>query len=276
MARIIQDLKYGLRVLRKRPGVTTTAVLVLGLGIGANTAIFSVVNTVLLRPLPFEDPGRLVHVWHVPPPKSFPGMSTFSVSAANYIDWRRQNHVFEQMAIFRGSSVNLTGGGKPEFLLAATVSADFFSVLGVRPMLGRTFVAGADEIGQEHEVVLSDAFGRSRFAGDRNIVGRQITMNGQAQTVIGVMGPKFMFPTWDEKLWMPLAWTPKEAAVRGEHHSSVVARMRRGVTLQQAQAEMSAISERLAPQSTQEDKDYGPLVLPLREDIVGDRLLPLL
>lgn len=191
MARMIQDLRYGVRVLRKTPGFTTAAVLVLGLGIGANAAIFSVVNAVLLRPLPFEDPGRLVYVWHVPPPKSFPGMSTFSVSAANYIDWRRQNHVFEQMAIYSFSSVNLTGGGKPEYLLAATVSADFFSVLGARPMLGRAFVAGEDEIGHDHEVVLNHAFWQSRFGGDRNIVGRQITVNGQAHTVIGVMGPKF-------------------------------------------------------------------------------------
>ena len=270
MARMIQDLRYGVRVLRKTPGFTTAAVLVLGLGIGANTAIFSVVNAVLLRPLPFEDPGRLVYVWHVPPPKSFPGMSTFSVSAANYIDWRRQNHVFEQMAIFSGSSVNLTGGGKPEYLLAATVSADFFSVLGARPMLGRTFVAGEDEIGHDHEVVLNHAFWQSRFGGDRNIVGRQITLNGQAHTVIGVMGPKFMYPTWGDKLWMPLAWTPKEAAVRGEHHSLVIARLRRGVTVKEAQAEMSAISDRLARQYPEDDKDWGALVVPLREDMVGD------
>ena len=112
MTKLIQDFRYGLRVLRKNPGFATVAILVLALGIGANTAIFSVVNTVLLRPLPFEDPARIVHVWHVPPPKSFPGMTRFSVSTANYIDWRQQNNVFEDMAIYTGSSMNLTGGDK--------------------------------------------------------------------------------------------------------------------------------------------------------------------
>jgi len=270
MGRLIRDLKYGIRLLRKSPGFTTTAVLVLGLGIGANTAIFSLVNSVLIRPLPFADPARLVYVWHVPPAKSFPGMSTFSVSAANYIDWRRQNHVFEQMAIFSGASVNLTGGGKPEYMLAATVSADFFSVLGVQPILGRTFVAGEDQIGHDHEVVLSHAFWQSRFAGDRNIVNRQITLNGEAYTVIGVMGPKFMYPSWGKNLWKPLAWTPKEAAVRGEHHSLVIARLRPGVAVNQAQAEMTTISEGLARQYPEDDKDWGALVVPLREDMVGD------
>ncbi len=270
MTRAIQDLRYGLRLLRKSPGFSMVAVLVLGLGIGANTAIFSVVNAVLLRQLPFEDPERLVHVWHVPPAKSFPGLSTFSVSAANYIDWHRQNHVFEHMAIYSGASMNLTGGGKPEYVLAAAVSSDFFSVLGVKPILGRTFVAGEDEIGHEHEVVLTHAFWQGQFGGDRDIVGRHITLNGQAYTVVGVMGPKFMYPAWDEKLWTPLAWTPKEAVVRGEHHSNVIARLKPGVDLKQAQAEMSTISEQLARQYPEDNKDWGALVVPLREDIVGD------
>jgi putative ABC transport system permease protein len=270
MRNIIQDLRYGLRALRKSPGFTTVAVVVLGLGIGANTAIFSVVNAVLLRPLPFPDPDRIVHVWHVPPAKNFPGMSTFSVSAANYLDWRRQNHVFQQMAIYSGASLNLTGGGKPEYVLAAAVSSDFFSVLGVSPLLGRTFVAGEDKIGQEHEVVLTHAFWQSRFGGDRGIVGRAIIFNGQAYTVVGVMGPKFMHPAWDEKVWIPLAWTPKEAAVRGEHHSVVIARLKGGVDLKQAQAEMNTISEQLAREYPEDNKDWGAVVVPLREDMVGD------
>src|SRR5262245_5435973 len=140
--RIIQDLRYGLRVLRKNPGFAIVAVLVLALGIGANTAIFSVVNAVLLRPLPFASPERLVHVWHVPPPKSFPGMTRFSVSNANYVDWQQQNQVFEKMAIYTGGSMNLTGGDKPEFLRTIQVSSDFFSVLGVKPELGRSFLPG--------------------------------------------------------------------------------------------------------------------------------------
>jgi predicted permease len=267
---LLQDLKYGARVLRKSPGFTIVAVVVLALGIGANTAIFSVVNAVLLRPLPFGNPDRLVHVWHVPPPKSFPGISRFSVSAANYIDWKAQNDVFQDMAIFSGSSMNLTGGGKPEFVQAATVSADFFKVLGVQPMLGRTFVPGEDVLGHDHEVILTYAFWQSRFGGDRGVVGRQITLNDEPYTVVGVMGPSFTYPDWEQKIWKPLAWTPKEAAVRGEHHSIVIARLKPGVDLQHAQAEMTAISDRLAQQYPADDKDWGALVSPLQEDLVGD------
>lgn len=270
MTKMIQDFRYGLRVLRKSPGFATVAILVLGLGIGANTAIFSVVNTVLLRPLPFEDPARIVHVWHVPPPKSFPGMTTFSVSTANYIDWRQQNSVFEDMAIYTGSSMNLTGGDKAESLLAATVSPNFFSVLGVKPLLGRTFLAGEEEPGQNHKVVLTHAFWQSRFGGDRSIVGKQITLDDEPYTVVGVMAPRFIYPMWEEKLWIPLTWSDKERAVRGEHHSTVLARLKRGVDIKQAQAEMSTISDRLARQYPEDNKDWGAVVVPLREDIVGD------
>lgn len=270
MGNLLQDLKYGARVLRKSPGFTIVAVVVLALGIGANTAIFSVVNAVLLRPLPFGNPDRLVHVWHVPPPESFPGISRFSVSAANYIDWKAQNDVFQDMAIFSGSSMNLTGGGKPEFVQAATVSADFFKVLGVQPMLGHTFVPGEDVLGQDHEVILTYAFWQSRFGGDRGVVGRQITLNDEPYTVVGVMDRSFTYPDWEQKIWKPLAWTPKEAQVRGEHHSIVIARLKPGVDLKHAQAEMTAISDRLAQQYPADDKDWGALVSPLQEDLVGD------
>ena len=270
MTKLLQDLRYGLRVLRKSPGFAAVAMLVLALGIGANTAIFSVVNAVLLRPLPFEDPARIVHVWHVPPPKSFPGITRFSVSTANYLDWRRQNDVFEDMAIYTGSSMNLTGGDKAESLMAATVAPNFFSVLGVKPLLGRTFLAGEDEPGQNHKVVLTHAFWQSRFGGDRNIVGKQITLDDEPYTVVGVMGPKFMYPMWEEKLWTPLTLSAKERVVRGEHHSIVIARLKRGVDIKQAQTEMSTISDRLARQYPEDDKDWGAVVVPLREDIVGD------
>ena len=270
MGNLFQDLKYGARVLRKSPGFTIAAVVVLALGIGANTAIFSVVNAVLLRPLPFGNPERLVHVWHVPPAKSFPGISRFSVSAANYIDWQRQNDVFQDMAIFSGSSMNLTGGGKPEFVQAASVSGDFFKVLGVQPLLGRTFVPGEDVLGHNHEVILTYAFWQSRFGGDHSVVGRQVTLNDEPYTVVGVMGPSFTYPDWEQKLWKPMAWTPKEAAVRGEHHSIVIARLKPGVELKQAQAEMTAISDRLAQQYPADDKDWGALVSPLHEDLVGE------
>ncbi len=270
MTKLTQDFRYGLRVLRKNPGFAIVAILVLGLGIGANTAIFSVVNAVLLRPLPFSDPDRLVHVWHVPPQKSFPGMTRFSVSTANFVDWQQQNNVFEKMAIFTGGRMNLTGGDKPEFLGAAKVSTDFFDVLGVKPILGRTFVAEEEQLGHDHEVVLTHDFWQSHFAGDRSVVGRTITLNNEPYTVIGVMGPKVSYPDWKQKIWMPLAWTPKERSNRGEHHSIVIARLKPGVDLRQAQAEMTTISERLAQQYPADDKDWGARVAPMREDIIGD------
>lgn len=270
MREVVRDLRYGLRVLRKNPGFAIVAVLVLALGIGANTAIFSVVNAVLLRPLPFADPDRLVHVWHVPPQKSFPGITRFSVSTANFIDWQQQNSVFEKMAIFTGGRMNLTGGDKPEFLGAASVSTDFFDTLGVKPVLGRTFVAGEDQLGRDHEVILTNDFWQSHFGGDRSVVGRMITLNNEPYTVVGVMGPKMSYPDWNQKIWMPLAWTAKERANRGEHHSIVIARLKPGVELKQAQAEMTAISQRLAQQYPADDKDWGADVASMREDLVGD------
>src|SRR4051794_34765589 len=186
MADLWQDLRHAFRSLRKAPGFAAAAIIVMALGIGANSAIFSVVNTVLLQPLPFRDPGRLVHVWHVPPPKSFPGITRFSVSAANYVDWKQQNSVFTDMAIFSGASMNLTGGDKPEYVQAAAVSSSFFSVLGADPLLGRTFLPGEDAIGKNHEVVLTYGFWKSRFGGDKTIVNRTITLNNEPYTVVGV------------------------------------------------------------------------------------------
>ena len=145
MLTLLSDFKHGLRVLLKNPGFTAAAIIVLALGIGANTAIFSVVNAVLLRPLPFRDSARLVQVWHVPPAKSFPDMPQFSVSAANFIDWQQQNDVFDKMAIYTGSSLNLTGREQPEALEGAAVSADFFSTLQAQPMLGRAFTPDEDQ-----------------------------------------------------------------------------------------------------------------------------------
>ena len=194
MLNLLSDLKHGLRVLLKNPGFTAAAIIVLALGIGANTAIFSVVNAVLLRPLPFRDPARLVQLWHVPPPKSFPGMTTFALSAANFIDWQRQNDVFDKMAIYTGSNLNLTGREQPEALQGAAVSADFFSTLQVRPMLGRTFTPDEDQQGKNHAVILTYGLWKSRFAANPNIAGQSVNLDGQPYIVTGVMGPKFRFP----------------------------------------------------------------------------------
>src|SRR2546423_1737280 len=265
----IQDLRYAFRVLRKNPGFSLTAILVLALGIGANTAIFSVVNAVLLRPLPYKDPEKLVQIWHVPPPKSFPGLTRFSVSAANYLDWEKQNHVFDQMAIYSWQGFNLTSSDQPENLSGASVSQDFFSVLRSQPLLGRTFLPEEDRPGHGHVVVLSYALWKSRFASDSAIIGRSLSFDNQNFTVVGVMPSDFRKPDW-AKFWTPMAWTDQERAVRGEHHYLVVARLKPRVTVQQAQAEMNTISSRLESQYPEDDKGWGAVVVPLREDMVGD------
>src|SRR5487761_124625 len=155
---LIQDLRYGLRQLRRNPGFTAVAVITLALGIGANTAIFSVVNAVVLQPLPYRHPSRLVMVYHVPPAKSFPGMTKFAVSPANYLDWRRQNHAFDPIAIYGGRGMNLTGRVQPEAVTAAKVSAGFFATLGVPPRIGRAFTPDEERPGHANEVILGNAF----------------------------------------------------------------------------------------------------------------------
>jgi putative ABC transport system permease protein len=140
MARLAQNMRFALRLLRKSPGFACVAVVIMALGIGANTAIFSVVQAVLLEPLPFADADRLVQIWHVPPQTSFPGMTWFSVSAANFLDWQKQNHVFDQIALYGGAGYDITGSGKPQSIVAATVTSNFFSVLGVQPLHGRVFL----------------------------------------------------------------------------------------------------------------------------------------
>src|SRR5439155_16554473 len=170
---LIRDVRHAIRLLLKSPGFSLTAIAILGLGIGANAAIFSVVNAVVLRPLPFPDSSRIMRVWHTPPREQFSGRATFSVSPANYLDWRAQNHVFEYMSIYARPRVNLTGGGgQPEALDAALVSADFFNVLGVPPMRGRTFTAGDDEPGAPSIVIISEGMWRRRFGADPGVVGR--------------------------------------------------------------------------------------------------------
>jgi putative ABC transport system permease protein len=266
---VIRDVRYAVRMLRKTPGFSLAAVVVLALGIGANTAIFSVVQAVLLRPLPFPEPGRLVDVWHVPPQASFPGMSRFAVSPANYLDWRAQNRVFEAVALRAFRSFNLTGGPEPETLMAEAVSVDFFSLLGVQPRLGRAFLPEEDQPGQGQVVILSDGLWKRRFGSDPAIVGKSISLNGESYAVVGVMPPSFHFPEWAD-LWTPLAWNAEMWAVRGNHNCRVVARLRPGVDLPEAQAEMTTISRRLEGQYPEDDKGWGAVVVPLHDDLVED------
>lgn len=269
MGTLVQDVRYGLRVLRKSPGFAAVAVIVLGLGIGANTAIFSVVNAILLRPLPYRDPSRLMQVWHVPPPKQFPGMTKFSVSPANYLDWERQNNVFQSMAIYGFQSYNITGTDQPQALQASVVSQDFYRTLGVQPLLGRTFTSDEEQSGHNHVLILGYALWKSSFGSNPRIVGSSIKLDDQPYTVVGVMPPNFKFPDWAQ-LWAPLGWTDQERAVRGNHNYMVIARLRPGTAMQQAQAEMNIISARLQQQYPADDAGWGAVIVPLHEQLVGD------
>jgi putative ABC transport system permease protein len=266
---LLQDLRYALRQIRKSPGFAAVAVLTLALGIGANSAIFSVVEGVLLKPLPYREPDRLVRVWHVPPAKSFPGIPTFAVSAANFLDWQSQNHVFDQMTIFSYRSFTVTGDGKPEQVDACAVSPTFFSLLGTEPLLGRTLLPEEDQPGKANVVVLSYRFWREHFGASQAIVGQNIHLDGQNFLVAGVMPRDFRTPDY-AKFWTPMAWTDRERAVRGEHHYIVMARLKPGVDLERAQAEMNTISARLEQQYPEDDKGWGAIVRPLHADMVSD------
>jgi putative ABC transport system permease protein len=269
MRNLIGDFRYGLRILLRNPGFTLAAIVVLALGIDANTAIFSIVNAALLRPLPYEDSSRIMQVWHVPPPKSFPGMTMFSVSPANYLDWQSQSSSFESMAAYGFAGFTFGGKERPEAIQGAAVASDFFALLRVHPYLGRTFSPDEDRPGRGHVVLLGYKFWRDHFASDPNIVGRNVTLDGEAYSVVGVMPDKFQFPNWAQ-VWVPLAWTNATRAVRGNHNYLVIARLKVGVDIRQAQAEISAVSARLEQQYPEDDKGWGAIILPLREQLVGD------
>jgi len=263
------DLRYGFRALRRSPGFALGAILVLALGIGANTAIFSLVNAALLRPLPYEEPSRLVQLWHIPPAKSFPGLTLFSISPANYLDWQRQSSSFEAMAAYGGRSFTFGGRERPEAILGAAVSPEFFSLLRVRPLLGRTFTADENAAGSSKVILLSYKFWRDHFGSDANIVGRDITINSQPYSVVGVMPDAFRFPGW-APVWVPLAWSNEDRAVRSNHNYMVVGRLKPGVAIEQAKSELGAISARLEQQYPEDDKGWGATAIPLREQLVGD------
>ena len=264
-----QDLRYGLRALAKNPAFTSIAIVALALGIGANSAIFSVVNAVLLRPLPFKNPEQLVMLWenatHLGFPKNTP-------PPANFLDWQKQASAFTGMAAMVERSFNLTGVGEPERLDGRRVSADLFELLGVPAVLGRTFVPDDDRPGT-HVVLLSYSLWQRRFGSDPSVIGSALTLNGESYTVIGIM-PRFVqlpgFANRNDQLWVPIAFPPEEAAQRGNHFLEVIARLKPGITLKQAQAEMDTIAARLAQQYPDYNTRIGAVVVPLQEEVVGD------
>lgn len=265
----MQTLRYAVRLLRKSPGFTLVAIVIMALGIGANTAIFSVVHAVLLQPLPFPEPERLVQLWHVPPQTSFPGMTSFPLSAANFLDWQRQNHVFERTALYSNAMFDTTGTGRPESIRAALVSADFFPVLGVQPIQGRLFRPEEDRPGSNHQVILSYPLWQTRYAANPHVLGQTIELDGEPYVIVGVMGPRMNKPE-EAQLWAPLGLTSQQASVRGEHHFLAIARLKPGVTLQAAQAQMNTISQQLALAYPADDKGWGAAVVSMREELIGD------
>ncbi len=281
MTSLTQDIRYGCRALRKSPGFTAVAVLVLALGIGANTAIFSVVNAVLLRPLPFGEPERLVQLYHVPPQASFPGMSLFAVSPANFLDWKAQAHSFEGMSAYGFGRATLTGSGQPVTVPMCSSTYGLFSILRAQPLLGRDFLESEDQSGHDHEVIVSYSFWRDHLGGDPAAVGTNIQLNGEAYTLIAVMPAGFEFPISSDpgyraQIWKLLGWTAQERAVRDNHNYVAIARLKPGVTLEQARTELNTISDRLAQQYPKDDKGWGATAIPMRQDLVGDVRTPLL
>jgi predicted permease len=270
-----RDFAFAMRTLRKDRRFSLIAILAMALGIGANTAIFSVVNAVLLRPLPFDQPDRLVQLWHTPPQAAFPGIPIFTVSPANFLDWRRESRTFDGMAAYGFGRYTLHDAGRPEPIRMVAVTRGFFSILHAQPALGRVFLDAEDEAGREHEVILSSGIWRSHWGADPHIVGKNIELNGQAFTVIGVMGAGFEFPIPTDpndspQMWKPLAWTDQDRVVRDNHNYAVVARLKPGNTLKQAQADLDSVSNDLALEYPKDDKGWGAIAIPVRENLVGD------
>ena len=228
MNELLQDLRYGVRTLRKNPGFATVAVLTLAIGIGANTAIFSFVNGVLLKPLPYGEPERIVRVLEKPPGGDRNGISTL-----NYLDWQKENTVFEYMAAQTGGSVTLTGVNEPIQLRGARVSQHYFDIFGIKAVLGRTFAANEDQPGKEHVAVLSHALWDSQFGADPTVIGRTITAGRRPYTVIGVLPPGGAFDRAFAQIWRPLAFEPQNMT-RNFHWFGAFAKLKRGVTLKQA------------------------------------------
>ena len=269
METLLKDIRYGIRGLLKRPGFTAIALITLALGIGANTAIFSVVNAVLLRPLTFQNPEELVIVWE---DATFAGFPRNTPAPANYVDWKTQNQSFADMAASHETSFNLTGDGEPERVSAYSVTANFFPLLGVQPLLGRSFLAEEDRPGANKVAVLSYSLWQSRYGADRNILNREILLNGEKHSVVGVMPASFQFFEKDARLWVPIALDQEDWANRNGHFLTVVARLKPGMSVSQAQADMNAIMHRIAmdhPGETMEGK-LGAVVLPVRDQFVGD------
>ena len=260
-------MRYAIRTLRRSPGFTIIALLTLALGIGANTAIFSFVNGVLLKPLPYRDPHGIVMVWEKPPGGDRNGISTL-----NFLDWKNQNTVFEHMAAINfGGNVTLTGAGQPEELQGVRVSASYFDIFGVQAVFGRTFAPDEDQLGKSQVVILSHRLWENRFGADPSIVGRTLTLSGKPCTVVGVMPAHSPFDRSYAQLWIPLSFEPRDMT-RDYHWMLSFARLKPGVSLEKAQAGMDAIGARIAAAYPESNKGWGVTVERFEDRIVGPQL----
>lgn len=267
MVTLWQDIRYGVRMLIKNPGMAFVVILALALGIGANTAIFSVVNSVLLRPLPFDQADQLVFL-----NERSPVLDEMSISYPNFIDWRNQNQSFEKIGVYNRASYNLTGSGEPERIVAAQMSADLFSVLRVNPLLGRVYTNDEDKPGGNPVVVLSHGLWERRFGGQKEILNQALTLNGKSYTVIGVMPQGFIYPSRIE-MWVPVGQLSDQTSWqrRGNHPGLYgIARLKPGVSLQQAQADLDNIALNLQKQYPDTNMSNGIRMRPLLEIFVSD------
>jgi predicted permease len=266
MHTLVQDLRYAIRTFLKSPAIAGVMVAVLALGIGANTAIFSLANALLLRPLPFPDADRLMVVWE---DITWMGFPRNTPAPANYLDWKRQNQVFEDIAALQFFNYNLTGEeGEPERVMAIGVTGSFFPVMGVRPLLGRALGPEDDRAGAPHVAVLGHGLWERRFAGDPKIVGRDIALNGEKYTVAGVMPSGFAFPDREVEVYAPIGLTPFRWSERDSHYLQVIGRLKPGITVQRARGDMEAIARRLAHDHPESNTRIGVVVSPLREEYV--------
>jgi putative ABC transport system permease protein len=264
MGSLFQDLRYGIRTLSKSPGFAAVAILTLALGIGANTAIFSIVDPLIIHPLPFKNLDRLVKVWETIPSQ---GVDRNEAAVANFADWREQNDVFEHLGAYAWWNVNVSGIEVPERVQGFLVTPDIFAELGVNPILGRTFLAEEEKPGKNHVAMLSYGYWQLRFAGDPGIIGKTLTLNGISRTVVGVMPANFNFPPGGE-VWAPYPMDANASEARQSHFLLVVGRLKPGVTREQAQAEMNTIASRLDQQYPKTNTGRRVVLIPLASDVV--------
>jgi predicted permease len=265
MTKLLQDLRYGFRTLIKKPGFVLVAVVTLALGIGGSTAIFSVVNAALIKGLPYRSSDQLYHLWERTPQKEF---NKREFSYPDYQDYQ-QNSVFDGLAAYSGAGAILSGSGEPESVPAVRASANFFNVLGVDPIVGRTFQPDEDKPGGPKVTILTYGLWQRRFGGDASIVGRAITINGESYTVIGVLPASFQFALRPADLWLPYQPTPNQLSRRFMHGTNLIGRLKSGVTADQAQSELSVIAGRIEQQFKESHAGTVATLVPLQEEVVG-------